>query len=834
MHTLPTVRARAAVIVAALLALMVSSVLLTGVSPAQATPAPYSDTLDFGAPAGPTGVASSSRIGLYHYSRIREGLSNPQTDPMYGQHSTTCSPPTNPPTLAGDHLITTWQETAFACAHHFMTALQDSGFGAVTMQPPVEADWTSGPVTITLDVSLFRTSSRDWFRVFLTPFTEQLQEPAFSFDAGGNGEPRDALSIDMKGEAPDVAFCSTTISNYQETQGQCRWWVYEKPSVQIPGKPTTLTITLSSTHLTMTDPTTGVTFIDESMSLPFSRAALQIVSYAYDQGKTCSAITKLTCSADTWHWHGVSVSQADPVTLLPATQPMQDATHNSFDFPTPAPSGSFLSFYAYGLNIQTSLDGGVTWQNAPMQGEGHPRTDGSGDNYWLPVPAGTQHVLVRGQGWYGGPFFARDATLLSENASGQPVPSPTATNTPGSSPTPTLSPTATPGPFTITNVPCIITVSGVQMIGTCTGTFTPAQVSTPSPSPVPPTPTPTPVPPTPSPTATPQPSPTPGPLSGRLAGINTMPGMRPWHYYGPNPDSWWCQLPNCVAADPLAQITQEMGWAAQLHVAYLRIEFDWPLIEPQRGVFDWTRADYIVQTAAADGVQLAPVLVFSPTWAAGSTTTAPSAADYAAFVSAVVSRYHNSVHVWELWNEPDGTNYWTGTEQQYVSNVLIPGYAAAHAADPTTQVEIGAPSYANTGWLNGVYADGGGNSFDIMGFHDYFGTASQTHTDAWTVENVLTAHGQASKPLWLGEFSTSEVNVTDTHQQALLTGVLDDTNSPVAVALWYNLRDDSAYTCCPPTDVKDAYWGLVTRAGVMKQGFFTLQQLIAAGLPNPA
>jgi hypothetical protein len=832
MHTRPTIRVRTLALVAALLALVLSSAVLTGVAPVQATPAPYSDTFDFGAPASPTGVASSSRLGLYHYSRIREGLTNAQTDPMEAQHSSTCTPPTNPPTLAGDHLITTWQETVFACAHHLMTALQDSGFGAVTMQPPVEADWTSGPVTITLNVSLFRTSSRDWFRIVLTPFAEQLQEPAFSFDVGGNGEPQSGLSIDMKGNAPDVAFCSTIISNYRESGGQCNWWVYEQPAAQVPGKPATLTITLSSTHLTVADPVTGVTFISENLSLPFSRAAIQLVSYAYDQGKTCGSITTLTCAADTWHWHGISVSQADPITLLPAREPMQDNTQNVMDFPQPAPAGSVLSFYAYGLNVATSLDGGLTWQLAPRQQAGNPRTDGSGSLYWAPVPAGTQRVLVRGSGWYGGAFFARDGTLLSEQGA-TPLPSPTATASPTASPTAT----ATPGPssISISDVPCTITVAGVPMIGTCSGTFTPQSVSTSTPTATPsPTATPT-LPPTPSPTATPTPapSPTPGPRSGRLAGINTMPGMRPWRYYGPNPDSWWCVLPNCVAPDPLAQIAQELGWAAQLHVAYLRIEFDWPLIEPQRGTFDWTRADDIVQTAAADGVPLAPVLVFTPNWESGSTTDAPNAADYAAFVSAVVSRYHNSIHVWELWNEPDGTNYWTGTEQQYVSDVLIPGYQAVKAADPTAQVEVGAPSYANTGWLNGLYADGGGNAFDIMGYHDYSGSASTTLADAQTVENVLIAHGQASKPLWLGEFSVSETSTADTQQQALLTGVLTAPSSPIAVALWYNLRDDSAYTCCPPVDVKDAYWGLVQRSGTMKQGFFTLQQLIAAGLPAP-
>jgi hypothetical protein len=333
----------------------------------------------------------------------------------------------------------------------------------------------------------------------------------------------------------------------------------------------------------------------------------------------------------------------------------------------------------------------------------------------------------------------------------------------------------------------------------------------------------------------PSPTPTLVPVtttSVRRAGINTMPGMRPWRYYGPNPDSWWCVVPNCVAADPAMQIATEMGWAKQLGVTYLRVEFDWPLIEPQQGQFDWSRADLIVHTAAQDGLQLAPVLVFSPKWAATCAGCAPPAQAYASFVSAVVSRYKSSVHVWELWNEPDGFHYWDGTEQQYVSDVLVPGYTAAHTADPATAVELGAPSYANRAWLNTIYDDGGGNSFDIMGWHDY-GGAGQILGDARVMEGVLQAHGQANKPLWLGEFGVQELNVNDTAQQYLLKTVLTAQNSPIAVAMWYNLRDDSAYNCCPPMDAKDASWGLVTRDGVQRQGFALLQQLIAAGLPRP-
>jgi hypothetical protein len=50
---------------------------------------------------------------------------------------------------------------------------------------------------------------------------------------------------------------------------------------------------------------------------------------------------------------------------------------------------------------------------------------------------------------------------------GAPMPTPMPTPTP----TPSPSPSPTPAPIGINGVPCTVTINGVQMTGTCTGTF---------------------------------------------------------------------------------------------------------------------------------------------------------------------------------------------------------------------------------------------------------------------------------------------------------------------------------------------------------------------------
>lgn len=275
----------------------------------------------------------------------------------------------------------------------------------------------------------------------------------------------------------------------------------------------------------------------------------------------------------------------------------------------------------------------------------------------------------------------------------------------------------------------------------------------------------------------------------------------------------------------MAAIDGELSLAADIGVANVRIEFPWPLIETSAGTFDWARADAIVAAADARHVQLQPVIVYTPRWAASSFTAPPPADRFAAFVTAVVTRYHTSIHEWEMWNEPDGDHYWNGDEIAYVADVLVPGYKAVKAADSSARVVMGAPASANLDWLNGIYTLGGGDSFDIAAFHDYDG-GDQVLSAATLVEDLLRNHGQASKPLWLGEYGVQENSTDDSAQQSLMTTVLTQ-SSPIALAQWYNLRDDYSMICCPAQVAVSGYWGVLQHDGLTKKsGYDVMRSLL--------
>lgn len=312
-----------------------------------------------------------------------------------------------------------------------------------------------------------------------------------------------------------------------------------------------------------------------------------------------------------------------------------------------------------------------------------------------------------------------------------------------------------------------------------------------------------------------------------LGGINVEPSARPWRYVGANPDSWWCPIGACTTSDPLGRINTELSLAHQLNVANVRLEIPWFLVEPSRGGYSWSRADYIFQSAAAYGVTIQPILVYTPAWDGGYNAF-PVAADFQAFVTTFMGRYGSRIRAVEMWNEPDGgQSLVSNNPSLYVQDILKPGYTAVKSVRPGVSViEGGSINDSGTccAWLSGVISAGGGSYFDIAAFHDYGGNYAQ----------VVSAYRSlvGGKPIWLGEYGVSDA--TGSQQSSLITAAIAGTPG-LAMAQFYTLRDESVYLCCPPTPYGEhKLYGVVAADDVTKKSsFYTMQRLLGGSSPPP-
>ena len=275
-----------------------------------------------------------------------------------------------------------------------------------------------------------------------------------------------------------------------------------------------------------------------------------------------------------------------------------------------------------------------------------------------------------------------------------------------------------------------------------------------------------------------------------------------------------------------------MRLAAQLYVSNIRLEIPWFLVEPGNGSYDWTRADYIFNSASRHGLLIQPILVYTPSWD-GAYNSFPHPSSFGSFVTAFMNRYGRAIGAVEMWNEPDGGQSLTVNDPNaYVADILIPGYNAVKASHPLVQVIEGG-SINDSGtcctWLSGIYNAGGGSYFDIAAFHDYGGNYAQI---AGQYQAVINAHrSQGNKPIWLGEYGVSDPN--GSQQSSLINGALANT-AALAMAQFYTLRDESVYTCCPPAATGEhKQYGVVAADDVTKKSSFNTMVSLLKGFTPP-
>lgn len=196
----------------------------------------------------------------------------------------------------------------------------------------------------------------------------------------------------------------------------------------------------------------------------------------------------------------------------------------------------------------------------------------------------------------------------------------------------------------------------------------------------------------------------------------------------------------------------------------------WAAIEPippTNGVrnYDWTTLDAFVEACEARDLRIVYTIYQTPTWASSTSIADPygvdggssppaDLADYAAFVTALATRYQGRIHAYEVWNEPD-ISFWTGTPTEMAELEALCA-AAVHAADPAALVVAPPPSgggnhLAPLAWYESYVAAGGGQQADVVACHLYSDLAEKDIGKTTAFVSLLESAGLAAKPRWHDE-----------------------------------------------------------------------------------
>jgi polysaccharide biosynthesis protein PslG len=266
--------------------------------------------------------------------------------------------------------------------------------------------------------------------------------------------------------------------------------------------------------------------------------------------------------------------------------------------------------------------------------------------------------------------------------------------------------------------------------------------------------------------------------SGRFARVNNQFGQR---IFG-------VAAGGAIQEESPRAVRDELSADHEAGAQWVRIDINWASIQAGGpNGYNWRATDRVIRDAAACGLQVLGVIMYTPSWARPSGTDStwrPSPGAYARFAYAAARRYRaRGVYAFEIWNEENTGAFWKPrpSPRDY-TRVLRAAYGAIKRADPSGIVVTGgtapAPSngtdYSPISFLKGIYRNGGRNDFDAVGHHPYCWPAFPGERRRWSawyqmygmhpsLRSVMIAHGDRNKKIWATEFGAPTDGPPGTH-----------------------------------------------------------------------
>jgi hypothetical protein len=242
--------------------------------------------------------------------------------------------------------------------------------------------------------------------------------------------------------------------------------------------------------------------------------------------------------------------------------------------------------------------------------------------------------------------------------------------------------------------------------------------------------------------------------------------------------------------------------------------------------YDWTTFDAVVEQILAAGAKPFLCLSYMPSALNSSSTIAPptSWTDWQAINQALaahmVSKWSLSGLYYEVWNEVDGSAFWSGTEAQAME---LYRYAVTGVRAGDSSAKVGGLGCAGTLWLNDLLDYCATNSLPVnfLSWHFYMETFYQNYTKCGDTINLvkgyLANHSRTDVEMIISEWNYTAALDTpnDAFYNAGFCGMMMDqfkTNG-LSKAHFFMVKDAS--------DTSELFgsWGAITYNGNPKPSY---------------
>ena len=184
-----------------------------------------------------------------------------------------------------------------------------------------------------------------------------------------------------------------------------------------------------------------------------------------------------------------------------------------------------------------------------------------------------------------------------------------------------------------------------------------------------------------------------------------------WPPSGPIPDGFGVQLKGHSDSEENLDMIKNLG------LTWVRRGFIWEAIEKEKGVYDFSKYDALMDEFKKRGFKVVGAIAFSNKLYGTHAKDEPGRTGYAKFAAALAERYKDYDIVWEIWNEPNTMTFWgrhgkKGNTPEYAEEyygLVKATVPEMKKANPQCLVLGGSVSNMwseSYKWMDAIFADG--------------------------------------------------------------------------------------------------------------------------------
>ncbi len=240
----------------------------------------------------------------------------------------------------------------------------------------------------------------------------------------------------------------------------------------------------------------------------------------------------------------------------------------------------------------------------------------------------------------------------------------------------------------------------------------------------------------------------------------------------------------------------DLDGLAALGVRWVRMDLFWSQVERQKGHYDFSAYDALVDGLAARGI--APLFILdygNDLYQEGAPRTPEARAAFVRFAVAAAQRYRARRVIWELWNEPNLDQFWRprADVQQYLE-LALEAAQAIKAAVPDAVVIAPGVAGIDLGFIEEGLKAGLLPYLDGISFHPYRSSSPETAAAEYARLRALLARyapDRPTVPLISSEWGYTAAEISPQLQaQYLVRMWLSNLEQGIPLSIWYDWRND--------------------------------------------